>query len=150
MNHNPFDNDAQQCVVSYQLLQLLRWLFEHEQEALKRVVAHAVKQGLDEAIFQPTQLHESDEELQQSIVEFLSLMEALLYEVMREGELKKVTVSIPSVDNIDAAVCDDTLVAMSVAQTRTAMEKNPRQDPKELLCKELLKRWKPSKKLGMH
>ncbi len=150
MNNNPFDNDAHQCVVSYQLLQLLRWLFEHEQEALKRVVAHAVKHGLDESLFQPVHAYESDEELQHSIMEFLSLMEALLYEVMREGEFKKVSVTIPAIDNIDAAACDDNLVAMSVAQACTAMQKNPYQDPKELLCKVLLKRWKPSKKLGMN
>ncbi len=150
MDNNPFDNDAQQCVVSYQLLQLLRWLFEHEQEALKRMVARAFKQGLNEVLHEHTHVHESDEELHQSIVEFLSLMETLLYEVVKEGELKTIRAAIPAVERIDSAVCDDTLVAMSIAQTQTAMEKNPLQDAKELLCKELLKRWKPSKKLGMH
>ncbi len=152
MNNGPFDNDTQQFVVSFQLLQLLRWLFEHEQETLKKVVNRALKNGLDEMLFQPAGRCESEDELQQSIVEFFSLLETLLYESLHEDETKKLKerILIPAVDHIDAAVCDDTLVALSVAKAASAIESNPYEDPKEVLCKELLKRWKPSKKLSMH
>ena len=41
-----------------------------------------MKIGLDDMLFQPAERCESEEELQQSIVEFFSLLESLLYESM--------------------------------------------------------------------
>lgn len=152
MNHGPFDNDMRQCVVSYQLLQLLRWLYENEQEGLKKVIARCLKNGLEDTLYHQGEICESDEELQESMSEFFSLLEALLYELLNENDAQKVRqrVQIPAIDHIDAAVCDNTLVAMSLAKVADTMDRNPRKDPKEMLCKELLKRWKPAKKLSMH
>ena len=151
MDDNSFDNEIQQFVVSFQLLQLLRWLFENEQETLKKVVGRSLKNGLDELLFMPAE-RVSDEDLQQGIVEFFSLLETLLYESLHEDEAKKLKerILIPAVDHIDAGVCDDALVALSVKSAASAVERNPYQDPKEVLCRELLKRWKPAKKVALH
>lgn len=152
MIHDPFDNDIHQFVVSFQLLQLLRWLFEHEQEGLKKLVGRSLKNGLDEMLFHPAERCESEEELQQNIVEFFSLLEALLYEHLHEDEAKKLKqrVLIPAADHIDTAACDDTILAMSIDKAATTLENNPYEDSKEVLCRELLKRWKPAKKIAMH
>lgn len=153
MKHdNPFDNDMQQFVVSFQLLQLLKWLFEHEQESLKKVIGRSLKNGLDEVLFfQQNSRAEYDEELQQVIVEFFSLLETLLYESLNDDETKKLKerMMIPVIDHIDAAVCDDSVVALSIEKAASMIESNPCEDPKEVLCKELLKRWKPAKN-SMH
>ncbi|MBA2307153.1 hypothetical protein H0W26_03415 [Candidatus Dependentiae bacterium] len=152
INQGPFDNDGQQFVVSYQLLQLLRWLFEHEQDAVRKVVARALHEGLDEVLARPIRTHESDNDIQQSVIEFFSLLETVLYESLNEDEANKVIARnlIPSIDNIDSESFDDMMVASSVAKATSAAENNPYEDPKVILCKELLKRWKPSKKLSMH
>ena len=152
MIHDPFDNDTHQFVVSFQLLQLLRWLFEHEHEALKKLVGRSLKNGLDEELFYPAARCESDEELQHNIVEFFSLLESLLYEQQHEDEAKKLKrrVQIPAISHIDTTACDDTLVEMSIEKAASMLETNPYEDPKEVLCRELLKRWKPGKKLSTH
>ncbi len=152
MDNGPFDHDMQQFVVSFQLLQLLRWLFEREQDALKKLVGRALKNGLDEMLLQSAQCEENEEELQQSIIEFFSLLETVMYESLHEDEAKKLKerILIPAADHIDTAACDDMLVAVSVAKAASTVESNPYADPKEALCRELLKRWKPSKKLSMH
>ncbi|MBA3751918.1 hypothetical protein H0X06_03950 [Candidatus Dependentiae bacterium] len=152
INQGPFDNDGQQFVVSYQLLQLLRWLFEHEQEAVRRLVTRALTDGLDEVLTRQARPMETDGDIQQSVIEFFSLLETVLYESLNEDEVKKVIARnlIPSIDNIDSESFDEIMVASSVAKATSAVENNPYEDPKVILCKELLKRWKPSKKLGMH
>lgn len=152
MMNDSFDNDVQQFVVSFQLLQLLRWLFEHEHETLKKLVARSLKNGLDDTLFLQTERAESDEELQQTIVEFFSMLESLLYELLHEDEAKKLKerILIPEIDRIDTAACDDTVVALSISKAASVLENDPYEDPKEALCRELIKRWKPSKKLAMH
>jgi hypothetical protein len=147
----PFDNDNSQFVVSHELLQLFKWLFEHEQEALKKIVGRALRNGLHETlVYAPD--YESPEELQQSVVDFFALLETLLYELINEAEVKKVIQRdlIPALDHIDLTACDDATVAMSAAKVTSMLEEDPLKDPKVALCKELLKRWKPSKKLNPH
>lgn len=152
MNNNNFDDCSQNFVISFQLLQLLRWLFEHDQEALKKLIGRSLKNGLDEVLAQPGGRCESEEDLHHNIIEFFELMEALLFEQLHEDEAKRLKerVMIPAADQFDAAVCDDSLMAVSMERAAITIENNPFVDPKEVLCKELLKRWKPGKKLSMH
>ncbi len=152
MNQGPFDNDNNQFVVSYELLQLFKWLFDHEQEALKKLVSKALRNGLHETLAYQTEGFENPEELQQNVVDFFALLDTLLYELIHETETKKVIqrALIPALDQIDSKVCDDVTVAVTAAKVTSQLEDNPLQDPKTALCKELLKRWKPSKKLSMH
>lgn len=150
--NNQGPNDSNQFVVSYELLQLFRWLFEHEQETLKKVMARALKNGLQEQLYSHLKSAEAEstEELQQSIVDFFALLETLLYELINENEVKRIMQRniLPAIDHIDAAACDNSTVALSIAKATSLCENDPRKDPKEILFKELLKRWKPAKKLS--
>lgn len=151
MNNDSFNNDSH-FVISFQLLQLIRWLIEHDQEVLKKLIGRSLRNGLDDVLQQQASRYDTDEHLQQDIVDFFSLLEALLFEHLHEEDAKRLKerVMIPAADHFDAAVCDDTLMAMSMEKAAITIENNPFVDPKEVLCKELLKRWKPGKKLSMH
>ncbi len=145
MNHDP-----EHFIVSYQLLQLLRWLVEHEPEMLRRLVVKALRNGFNELLMQ--QEVESDEQVQQHILDFFSLLEAFLCDVVTENDTRRGLQRslIPAIDRIDTTACDAYLVAQSIDKAAALIEDNPCQDPKEVLCRELLKRWKPAKKIVSH
>ena len=136
-----------QFILSYELLQLLRWLVEYEPEALRRLVGKSMAKGLAEQLLQPPQKFEFDSEVQQRVIDFFSLLEIVLYESMQETGIEKGVqrALIPAINLIDRNICDAILLAESVNEATSAIEENPFQDPKEILCKELLKRWKPAK-----
>lgn len=145
-----FDNS--QCAISYRLLKLLQWLAENEPEAIKKLIAKAVQQGLDtDATPASSKEDHLENELQESIVDFFSLMEALLSEVLHEDELKQTMQRqlIPALDHIDGSICDTATVASSIAKATSNFDNNS-ENIKQILFKELLKRWKPSKKPYAH
>ncbi len=150
MNQGPFDNDNQ-FVVSYELLLLFRWLLENEEESLKKLINKALHNGFYNEIdtIPLSYEEESQNELQHTLVDFFSLLETLLYELMSENEVKRVMQRslIPAIDQIDATACDNNAMAISIAKATSAYEANPHADPKDILCKELLKRWKPAKEI---
>ena len=71
-------SDNAYFVVSHELIVLLQWLIEHEQESLKKIIARALPHGL-EAALQATQSSQhqplNQDELQQNVVDFFSLLE---------------------------------------------------------------------------
>ncbi len=150
MTNHSAQPDTQQFIASYELLQLLQWLFDHEQEALKRIINRALHQGLGEHLVRTShqQGQQSTEELQQNIVDFFSLLETLLHEVIHEDTVKTVLqhTMLPAIKHLDTTLCDQTTLAMSIAKATTASTSTKQ----EVLFKELLKRWKPNKKLSSH
>ena len=88
------------------------------------------------------------EELQHAILDYLAMMEHLLVEVTNERATKNALERnlMPALDQIDTTACDDSTIRSSLAIATSKMERNPSQNPKEVLYKELLKRWKPTKK----
>ncbi len=149
-NQEPFDNDDSQFVVSFELLCLLQWLFENEQETMKKLINKAFSNGLFEKLHRRER--KCQEELQQSVLDFFSLLETLLYELLSEDEVKKIVQRnlMPSIDKIDSILYNDSNLAASVAKATAAYENNPKQNPNDILCKELLKHWKPSKKIALN
>lgn len=147
------DNNNNQFVVSYELLHLFRWLFDHEQETMKKLMTKSLRNGLSDKLY-AIQAHkeETTQEIQQSVVDFFALLETLLYEIINEEEVRRIVQRnlIPAIDHIDATVCDTATVALSLAKATSALENNPNTNAKEVLCKELLRRWKPAKKLSTH
>lgn len=141
-HNNPFDDG--QFVISYELLSLLQWLIENEQETLKKMVLRATLHNNG-----PIQ---HGEDVQQTIIDFFALLDALVAETSQEQEVQKVLqrVMIPAIDHIDTSMCDSNAVALSVAKAQLALENKTGENPKEVLCKELLKRWKPHKKPYAH
>lgn len=151
MNDDSFyapDTDGQ-FVLSYELICLLQWLMDHDAEKLKKIVSSALSSGLQKDL----QLHKerqdgSLEEIQESIIDFFGMFEALLSESLNELALKKAMEKnlFPTIDQIDSTVCDNATVQFSVEKATSNIERNPEENPKDLLFKELLRRWKPDKK----
>ncbi len=154
MNNDSFNqNKTQQFVISYELLCLLRWLLEHDVEKLKKMVSKALSSGLKEDIRQFEQYGDVNtnpiimEEIQHSIIEFFSMMETLLLESIKEQTAQMAVEKnlMPTIDHIDTTLCDDALVRSSVEKATAKSEMHPKENAQDLLFKELLKRWKPSK-----
>lgn len=156
MNNEHFDNDNRQFIISYELLQLFRWLFENEQETLRNMIEQALNDGLEDRLNKASKSSDQElsDELQQSVVDYFSLLETFLYELVNEHEVKKVMQNniIPEAAHIDITACDKNIISLSVAKaTSSYNSKNAdKETPKNILCRELLKRWKPSKKISLN
>lgn len=141
-------------VVSYELLKVLEWLIDHEQEPLKKLLHQALKKGLRQELAHADDMEKEDsmELLQGNIVDFFTLLEVLTHETIHEHEIKNhiQRTMIPAINHIDTTDCDTTAVALSVAKATAAVENKTGENPKEVLCKEFLKRWKPLKKPYAH
>jgi hypothetical protein len=150
---NPNTQDTH-FVLSLELLNLLKWLLEHEPSALKKIITTALRNGLQDTINKKDTLttHCSSEELQHHVVEFFSLLEALLLESLYEDETEQALqrTLIPAIKYIDAQTCDQLSIASSIAKATASYGAKSQKNLKEILCKELLKRWKPEKKVSCH
>ena len=139
-----------QFVLSYELISLLTWLMEHDAHKLKALVTKALASGLKDRIQKEDTLGDTAtlEDIQENLIDFFGMMEALLLESLNELAIQKALERdlMPSIDQIDSTVCDDATVRFSVEKATSVLDKNPQENPKDLLFKELLKRWKPRKK----
>jgi hypothetical protein len=139
-----------QFVLSYELLCLLRWLTDNNEDKLKKIVKKAINsEGLLKEIKQLDNHQPNNaEEVQHSIIDFFGMLESILLETLNEQVDKHAREQnlMPAIDQIDAAVCDDATVRFSLEKTASKIDNNPNINAKEQLFKELLKRWKPHKK----
>ncbi len=144
--NDQFNNDNQ-FIISYELLALLLWIIENEDDALSTLVKKAFASGLKDQIPHNTQMSDSHllEEAQQAIIDFFSIMESHMIESIHEQSVQKALEKnlLPSIDQIDTANCDDETLRMSV-ENATNMPNNANETPKEALCRELLQNWNPS------
>lgn len=157
MNNDSFNNqnNAHQFVISYELLCLLRWLLENDVDKLKKMVSKALATGLREDIRQFEQLGDVNadpamvEEVQHSIVEFFSMLETLLLESMKEQAVQRAAEKklMEKIDHIDSTICDDATVRSSIEKATAKSDLHPKENAHDLLYKELLKRWKPTKNM---
>ena len=138
---------ADQLVLSYELLQLLEWLIENEAESIKKIIKRALSKGLTKKLKSHDAINTNT--IQGNVIDFLELMEILLYEANHEVNVSDVIRKnlMPAIDHIDTSNFNAATVESSAAVASTKKEKNPQEDAQELLFKELLKRWKPKKKL---
>jgi hypothetical protein len=139
-------------MVSHELIILLQWLIDHEQESLKKIIARGLQQGLDLELgpVQATEQQQTalnNEELQQHVVDFFALLDTLIYETRNEDEVNTALQRsmIPAIRHIDMHQCDTQSLTVSIEKATQAAE-NHKGDPKDVLCRELLRRWKPQKK----
>ena len=145
-----FENS--QLVVSYELLQFLRWIVTTEPESLQVLMRQSLeaKQG---SYGNPAydDMAPSHEELQRSVIDFFDLLENKLQEIIHavDHDSKPATQALsPTVNSIDSSLCDENTVALSIAHA-TSQLSTP-QHAKEMLYKELLKNWRPRNKHLMH
>lgn len=149
-NSSAMQQNSNQFVLSYELLSLLQWMVEHDAHILKDLIANALKSGLKQEI-QRSDLKNTTQTLegaQYSVLEFFSLLEALIAETINEHAVQSVLEKnlMPAIDQIDSTACDDATVRRSIEKATAKWELNPQDNPHDILFKELLKRWKPSKK----
>jgi hypothetical protein len=147
-------NSNNQVVLSYELLCLLQWLAQNESDTFKQMINRSLKAGLKEYTNETKNMSDDEmlDDMQESIVDFLGLLEDLLLETANEHAVKKARERnlLPEIDHIDGTLCDATTVRHSIEEAATKIEKNPKVNPREALFKELLKRWKPNKKAGIN
>jgi len=138
----------EQFVISYELICLLKWLAEHEGPYLKRIINKALSSGLHK------RLHKGEasdlfnlEDAQQSIIDFFCLLENIMLNSLNEQAVKHAVQKnlIPALEHIDSTVCDDAMIRFSIERA-SVKGNNSKESPQELFFKEILKRWKPSKK----
>ena len=148
INEGPFDR--YQFVISSELLQLLEWLIDHEQENLKKLIKRAVQQ--DFITYKNGHVQNRSDDLQQSIIDFFILVDMLLHDALHEDEAQDALqrALIPALNHLDKNMYDSQSVETSIAKARAAATDPRGKDPKEILFKELLRRWKPSKKLAVN
>lgn len=142
-----------QLTVSYELLYLVQWLLENESDALKKLINQALEKGLKQDLQIATHSElKNTEDIQYSIVDFLSLLETLLHESVSEQNMRRIMEKklMPAIDNIDNKECDRATVDFSVEKATSKIENNPEKNPQEILFQELLKCWKPTKKTIAH
>lgn len=141
-----------QFVVSYELLQLLQWFSEHEPAALKKLISYALHKGLAEQLEYNESLKKSPpDDLQNNIIDFFSLLETMLQEVLHEEKHldsdAEEEQDIPAAHQIDTSLCDTQTVATSISQACEALKQDHAGNPKDILCRELLKCWHPTNKI---
>ncbi len=143
-----------QLTISYELLYLMQWLLENEPDRLKKLIVQALQKGLKEEMQEASKNENltTTEDLQYSVVDFLSLLENLLHEAINEYTLKKITERklMPALSQIDNTVCDTSTVQLGIEKASSRLELNPQENPQEVLFKELLKCWKPRKKAAVN
>lgn len=151
MSQDPFQNNSQ-FTISYELLCLMQWLCENDAEKIKKIIGKGLENGLKERMQRTDDIDANEsivtEDIQYSIIEFFGLLETLLIESVNELAVKKALEKnlMPAIEQIDTHACDDATVKNSIERATHKLEINPKENPKELLCIELLKRWKPLKK----
>ena len=146
-NKDIFNNLDNQLIISQELLKLMQLLIINEPETLKKLILKSLKNGLENNLNKTDYLDDSYTvlEAQESIIGFMGLLEALLFESLNEQSINKVLLKnkMPAIDQIDSSICDDAIIKFSVEKTASKIEQ---ENPQELFFKEILKHWKPSKK----
>lgn len=146
---NNFDDN--QLVVSFELLQLLKWLLEEEHCTLRKLISKTLNKGLQERLTKPSMddCCETSEDMQQYIMDFFIVLESMLLDSIQEKDVNKVIERnlLPALDHIDATSFDEEVLNNSIAKASSISEGQSNKDPKEVLYKELLKRWKPAKSI---
>lgn len=155
MQDSLFNPNSNQCIISYELLSLLRWIIEHDAEKLKKLVNKALASGLKDELRNVEIMADANSqdpnfaaEVQHSIIEFFALLETLLLESINEHAVQRVVEKnlMPAIDQIDSTAMDDDTLRFSVEKASAKFQDATRENAQELLFKELLRRWKPSKK----
>jgi len=143
------ETNSTQVLLSYELLCLLQWLATHKTDKIKKMISKALVDGLDHELQKKDTISQFNltDDVQDGIVEFFTMLESLLLEASEEHAVNKALENnlMPAIGQIDSSLCDDAIVRSSIEGATSQMQKTD-ENPKELLLKELLKRWKPTNK----
>lgn len=150
-NNDGFNNSKNQLTISYNLLALLRWMAQYERPRLKKIIITALKDGLQQELNVLSIMKddpELSEDLHTGVLDIFELLETLLGESLKEQAVERAREKklLPSAEQIDSSICDNSLVQSSIEKTTAKVDLNPELNPQEQLFKEILKRWRPDNK----
>lgn len=151
MEEKKFDIENQ-YELSYELLYFLKWLVEFEASSLQKLVKRAVSSEFKQRLKQQERTEKVSENIQYTILDFLDLLESLIEEELYNESVKQAQKQnlLPAVNKIDSYECDVETVRSSINTATAQIKINPDLNAKDILCKEILKHWKPSKNQGIH
>ncbi|HSC25075.1 MAG TPA: hypothetical protein VLB80_02560 [Candidatus Babeliales bacterium] len=155
MNNDSFSHDSNaQFALSYELLHLLKWLGRYDTDKLKKIITKAVSQGLHDTIQQAAALSDPNvlEDMHHGIIDFFEILDTLLSDAINDHVQQKARQKnlLPTIDHFDSSLLDHEIMRSSIEKTTKKLDSNPHINPKEQLCKELLKKWKPLNKQSIH
>ncbi len=132
--------------ISAELLMLMAHIVDEHPHDLQELV-HKAQQTLATKQDVP-----NDPDIHENIIDFLSLMEAFAQQAYHDVEADTLLTRqiLPAVDHIDQNTFESDAVSASIEHATNQKVKNPKINAQELLYKELLKRYKPSKKTSVH
>lgn len=127
----------------------MQWLIENHSDDIRTMVTSALDDGLEKEIQANSQdqgRHLSNS-MQNSIIDFLSLLENVYQEASAERTVQKAMERnlMPAIEHIDTTMCDDATVRFSVEKATSKIERSPESNAQDVLFKELLRCWKPRK-----
>lgn len=128
MIKNDIEENVQenQLLVSFELICLLRWILENEDEKIKKIITRALNSGLQEEINKKTILSKDAMlyDIHSVLLDFFDMMEILLVESIGEHAIKRVIEKnlMPSIDKIDSSVCDDATVRFSIEKVASKLD----------------------------
>lgn len=146
---NKINTDSTQLTVSYELLLLLNWIIIHEKDRFKKIIDKSLKTGL---LVELEKTHMTDasndaliSRLQGNVADFFNLLELLLHNAVSESLEKTASQQklMDTIDHIDGTMCDAETIRTSMHTVSSTLNNSSSLNAKELLLKEVLKKWKP-------
>jgi hypothetical protein len=135
-----------QCFISKDVIRIFKWLMEYEPEALKKIIIKAINKGIKN---DKDLVHQDPATLNNYILDFFIMLENIFYEIltdsMSNSELDKKLLSIIDQFDLNSYNLDDVELSILKVNNDKNLKKSNEQ-LKSILCKEILKRWKPAKK----
>lgn len=138
---SPLIFEEYNIVVSAELLQVLQWILEHEQDLLKSLIKKALHDTPHEFVQPPT----TPEDMKAHITEFFAMLDALIQEVDQE-ELAQHDFNhflVPAINHVDVTQCNAETIAKSINKLSATAGVKTSPQAKEIFCKALLRNWTP-------
>lgn len=145
--------------LSFELILLVRWLLKHEKEQLNTLVKRALEHGFMQELEEKSSkaYGQVADKLYENIVEFLMFMEGSLVNNLAEFNIDEAAhnAMIPIIKKLDVSTVDLKSLWEGMQQAKKQMSKHyeVHEDPESvnnLLFEQILKHWKPSKKLPLN
>jgi hypothetical protein len=127
-------------VVSAELLKVLQWILEHEQDLLKSLIKKSVHDITHESTHLVT-----TEDMKAHITEFFATLDALIHEVDQEESAQQDFnhFLVPAINHVDVTQCTAETIAKSVNKLSAATGIKTSPEAKEIFCRALLRNWTP-------
>ncbi|RTL07022.1 hypothetical protein EKK58_02475 [Candidatus Dependentiae bacterium] len=146
---NKTNTENTQLTVSYEILLLLNWIMTHEKDRFKKIIDKSLKTGLLVELEKTNNTNFTNDalinKLQGNVADFFNLLELLLHDAVSESLEKTASQKqlMDTIDHIDGAMCDAETIRTSMHTISSTLQNTKTINAKELLLKEVLKKWKP-------